>query len=79
MFRYHNKTVDPKMAKLKNEILVEIGTKDEYILQPNKQDCIDYLKTAFKNAKVRGHIIADATHGYDYKYAEVAANIVEWL
>ena len=59
MFRYKDKTFMSALSKIKNNILVEIGTADEYISQENKQECIDYLVTAFKNAKVTGHLIKD--------------------
>ena len=79
MFRYHENTIHPALSKIKNNILVEIGTEDDYILQKNKQDCIDYLERAFKNSRVTGHIIKDANHGYDGKYDELASNVINWI
>lgn len=79
MFRYENQTLDPRLAKLQNKIIVQIGTADKYILQKNKQDCLDYLGKAFPNTELTGNIIANATHGYDFKYGEVAKNVANWL
>ncbi|MDR0850000.1 MAG: prolyl oligopeptidase family serine peptidase [Christensenellaceae bacterium] len=79
LFRYGIKTVSNKLVKLRNDILIEIGSDDDAIFQTNKQECIDYLKSAFKNTKLTGHIIKDAGHCYTGKYSEVARSIANWL
>ena len=79
IFRYGDKTVSKKYAMLNNDMLVEIGEQDDAIFQSDKQGCIDYIKTAFKNAKVTGHIIKNTGHCYTGKSLELAKNIADWL
>lgn len=79
MFRYRDKVAPASLTKIKHDILIEIGACDEYIIQKDKKECIDYLTKTFKSSKVTGHIAADTNHNYDGKYAETANNIVTWL
>jgi len=79
MFRYRDGQIVPVLAKMKNDILIQMGAQDKSVAQENKQDCIDYLKTAFVNARVCAHLLKDADHGFTNREGEVAKNIVEWL
>ncbi|MCL2850802.1 MAG: hypothetical protein FWE01_00355 [Firmicutes bacterium] len=79
MFKYRNGQHNPVLSKIKGGILVQIGTDDPYILQPNKQDCLDYLKVTFKNSDVAGNLIVGANHGYEEKFDELVDNVVAWL
>jgi alpha-beta hydrolase superfamily lysophospholipase len=78
IFRY-TRPANLLLSVIKNDILVQIGTDDGYIVQENKQDCIDKLKIAFESSKLTGYIISNANHNYDGHYSEVAENIVNWL
>jgi len=79
LFRYGNKTINPQTAKIKNDVLAEFASDDEYIAQTNKRDCIDYLQKAFSNARVTGHIIENANHGFCGYEGELARNVAGWL
>ena len=79
MFRYHTGKVVPEFAKFKNKILVQIGTADECYEQTDKQPCLDYLKSAFKNAKLTANLIPNANHGFDSAPSTVAQNITMFL
>jgi len=78
MFRYGNKTIMPELAKIKNDILVEMGTNDPHIAQ-DKRDCIKLITKSFPNARVTGHIIADADHSYRGFEEDLVRNITTWL
>jgi len=79
IFRYKSESVLPAISKLKNQILVEIGTDDDAIYQTDKQQCIDYLKKAFKGSELTCHLLKDVGHCYQGKYQELATNIANWL
>jgi dienelactone hydrolase len=79
IFDYRSDKIVPKSTKIKNDILVEIGTDDEYIGLSNKQECIDRLVKSFPNANISSHIIADADHSFRNKEHILAGNAVGWL
>jgi len=78
MFRYRDKTFMTRLSNLKNQIIIQIGTNDAFIDQPI-QECIDYLNTAFQNAKLTCHIINDANHNYHGHEKELVSNLTTWI
>jgi dienelactone hydrolase len=78
LFRYEREP-NPLLAPLHNNVLVQIGTDDAYITEPDKVACMEALARAFRNSVVSYNIIDGANHNYDGHYEEVAENIVAWL
>ena len=79
MFRYRDNVVSPKLAKITNDLLVEIGTVDKYIRCDDVHGCIDYLQRAFSNSKVTGHLIENANHNFNGCEEKLVENLIEWL
>lgn len=79
LFRYRNGHIVPILASFKNNILVEMGKKDEFIVQEDKCECVDYLKKAFSNANLTAHLIDNTGHDFGGKQREMALNIIDWL
>lgn len=79
IFRYRDGKAYPLAESLKANILVQIGTEDSYYEQGNKIECINYIKSAFKNTKVSGYIIDGADHSYRGKEEEMIKNVISFI
>lgn len=79
MFRYRDGKMVSELGALQNKILVQTGSVDPHIDQPNKQDTLDYLKKAFAKSDVQTILIGNADHSYRGFETVVAKNTVKWL
>ena len=79
MFRYRDGVVVPALGNIKNDVLIEIGANDANYDQPERQDCIDYLKKSFKGAKISADIVKGANHQFEGKEKETLENILKFL
>ena len=79
MFSISDNTTMDGITQLKNEVLIQIGTRDKNIGQQNKQEFADYLVKAFKSANVKCDLIEGADHSYTGKHSELVSNVTGWL
>lgn len=78
LFKYRNREIVPALAKIKGDILIEMGTNDKHIRQP-KPELIEYLTKSFPNARVTGHVTEGANHCFNGQEDVIARNVAEWL
>lgn len=79
MFRYRDGILVKKLSQLNSDIIIQIGTLDQCIIQSDKQECVDYLYRAMPNANITSNLIDGVRHHYTGKENEVMDNILNWL
>jgi dienelactone hydrolase len=77
MLRYRDGKVVERVSSVKNDVLVQVGTLDECIYQPDKTDCVEYLKKVFPN--LSADLIDGADHHYSGYENVLADNVIKWV
>jgi len=78
IFRYRNGHIIEELGKVKNSIIVVIGKQDECYENQDKQEYIDYIKSAFAGAKLVAEVI-DGDHLFTGQELKVADIVKGWL